>query len=164
MALVFIFLLPISKFSILHQVSDRVVFFQVSAGNGSKKDNKKDCNSTQETERFVFIWSDLSCWNFNPESLSNLSPFCCGLSASATAVSSSDLRQGPFGEEDRKPSVQVAKEACTPIQSIPVTNSKKNHQTAKKIASLVRNPSALRPKSQLQSSQSKKTKPPCLKR
>jgi targeting protein for Xklp2 len=69
-----------------------------------------------------------------------------------------------------KSSVHVATEACTPKPAMTtsqkgdrVTDSKK-HQTAKKIASLVRNPSALKPKSQLQSSQAKSIKPSSVKR
>ncbi|XP_048327650.2 protein TPX2 [Ziziphus jujuba] len=64
---------------------------------------------------------------------------------------------------------QTAKEACTPIslmtskKETSVTDSKK-HQTAKKIASMVRNPSALKPKSHLHSSQAKKINPSSVKR
>ncbi|XP_062150898.1 protein TPX2 [Alnus glutinosa] len=58
---------------------------------------------------------------------------------------------------------------CTPKPTMTsqkggrVTDSKK-HQTAKKIASLVRNPSALKPRSQLPSSQVKSIKPSSVKR
>lgn len=68
-----------------------------------------------------------------------------------------------------KSSVHVGTEACTPKPTMTsqkggrVTDSKK-HQTAKKIASLVRNPSALKPKSQLHSSQAKSIKPSNVKR
>ncbi|XP_030482220.2 protein TPX2 [Cannabis sativa] len=85
-------------------------------------------------------------------------------SASARIVSSSSgvKNEANSDKENRKPSVQAEKEACTPVPSILGTNSKKQ-QTAKKIASLVRNPTALKPKSQIKSSQSKNPKPSCLK-
>lgn len=47
-------------------------------------------------------------------------------------------------------SIEVGKEACTPNPAIATTSKKQ--QTAKKIAALVKNPSALKTKSQLQSS------------
>ncbi|EXB44629.1 hypothetical protein L484_010320 [Morus notabilis] len=98
----------------------------VSADKGSNEGDKGDSKSTQEKE-----------------------------SASATLVSPSDLtNDANSNKENCKPVVQVAKEAYTPISSIPGTNSKK-HQTAKKIASLIRNPSALKPKT----SHSKSAKP-----
>ncbi|CAN6572928.1 unnamed protein product [Malus baccata var. baccata] len=65
------------------------------------------------------------------------------------------------GKENSKPIIQVEIEACTPKP--PMSYSKK-HQTAKKIASMVRNPSALKQKSHLQSSQTKNIKPNSVKR
>lgn len=62
-------------------------------------------------------------------------------------------------KEKGKASVQVGSEVCTPKSMINsgkgVTDAKKQ-QTAKKIASLIKNPSALKPKNQLQSSQAKR--------
>lgn len=85
---------------------------------------------------------------------------CAYLSASPGRVSPSNVRN----EVPESKSVgQTAKEACTPISLVTskkessVIDSKK-HQTARKIASMVRNPSALKPKSYLQSSQAKKIK------
>ncbi|XP_062105968.1 protein TPX2 isoform X2 [Humulus lupulus] len=106
-----------------------------SADKGSKEDGKGESKSTEKHDR-----------------------------ASATILSSSsDVKnEANSDKENSKPSVQAEKEACTPVPPNPGTNSKK-HQTAKKIASLVRNPSALKPKSQIKSSQSKTPKPSCLK-
>ncbi|KAL9457807.1 hypothetical protein AB3S75_006789 [Citrus x aurantiifolia] len=62
-------------------------------------------------------------------------------------------------KEKGKASAQVGSEVCTPKSMINsgkgVTDAKKQ-QTAKKIASLIKNPSALKPKNQLQSSQAKR--------
>ncbi|KAM6548906.1 hypothetical protein CsatB_020582 [Cannabis sativa] len=106
-----------------------------SVDKGLKEDGKEESKSTEEHD-----------------------------SASARIVSSSsDVKnEANSDKENRKPSVQAEKEACTPVPSILGTNSKKQ-QTAKKIASLVRNPTALKPKSQIKSSQSKNPKPSCLK-
>ena len=71
-------------------------------------------------------------------------------------------------QTDLKKSLKVEKiggtEACTPkplmtSQKANLNDSKK-HQTAKKIASLVKNPSALKSKTHSQLSQAKGTKPP----
>ncbi|KFK42722.1 targeting protein for xklp2 [Arabis alpina] len=61
------------------------------------------------------------------------------------------------------------KEACTPKPPLQLSQGGKSmdlkkQQTARKIASLVRNPSALRPKSQLQSSQAKNSHQKSVKR
>ncbi len=84
-----------------------------------------------------------------------------GRTSSSVKVEASD-------DKLNKSSIQLGNEACTPK---PVTSQKgdqmtdsKKHQTAKKIASLVRNPSALKPKNQLQSSKSKSIKPSSVKR
>ncbi|KAF3444087.1 hypothetical protein FNV43_RR13777 [Rhamnella rubrinervis] len=92
-------------------------------------------------------------------------------SALVGRVSSSNVRNDSNEVTEISKSVcQTAKEACTtPIplmtskKEASVTDSKKN-QTAKKIASLVRNPSALKSKSHLQSSQIKNVKPSSVKR
>ncbi|KAL5573552.1 hypothetical protein UlMin_023149 [Ulmus minor] len=70
-------------------------------------------------------------------------------------------------KENIEPSLQQEKEACTPVplmtkKEVSVTGTKKR-ETAKKIASLVRNPSVLKPKTQLQSSRAKSAKPSSLK-
>ncbi|KAK4255528.1 hypothetical protein QN277_008518 [Acacia crassicarpa] len=62
-------------------------------------------------------------------------------------------------------SIEVAKEACTPNPSIAlqkrvVTTISKKQETAKKIAALVKNPSALKTKAQSQSSEMKTKLPP----
>ncbi|XP_030932519.1 protein TPX2-like isoform X2 [Quercus lobata] len=68
-----------------------------------------------------------------------------------------------------KSSIQLGNEACTPKPTMTsqkgdrMTDSKK-HETAKKIASLVKNPSTLKPKNQLQSSKTKSIKPSSVKR
>ncbi|XP_030546293.1 protein TPX2 isoform X3 [Rhodamnia argentea] len=72
-------------------------------------------------------------------------------------------------KENGKSSVPEGAEVSTPKPVMAsqkgdvVTNSKKC-QTAKKIASLIKNPSSLRPKQNLQSSLAKKSKPECVKR
>ncbi|PON34840.1 TPX [Parasponia andersonii] len=105
----------------------------VSADKVSNEDVKWDCKSTEKDE-----------------------------SALARKVPSSDAKiEANIDKENIKPSVQAEKEACTPVPTIHGTNSKK-HQTAKKIASLVRNSSVLKLKS-IKSSQSKNPKPSCLK-
>lgn len=72
-------------------------------------------------------------------------------------------------KEKGKSSVLEGAEVSTPKPAMAtqkrdvVTNSKKC-QTAKKIASLIKNPSTLRPKQNVQSSQAKKSKPESVKR
>lgn len=72
-------------------------------------------------------------------------------------------------KENSKSSVPEGAEISTPKPVMAsqkedaVTDSKKC-QTAKKIASLIKNPSVLRPKQNLQSSQAKKSKPESVKR
>ncbi|KAJ4729772.1 protein TPX2 [Melia azedarach] len=72
---------------------------------------------------------------------------------------SSSVNIKPAADNEKiKSSVQVVTELCTPK---PLMNSGKGvadskKQTAKKIASLIKNPSALKPKNQLQSSQAKR--------
>lgn len=73
-------------------------------------------------------------------------------------------------KENSNSSVQVGAGACTPKP--PMNYSKKGdllsdskkHQTAKKISSMVRNPSGLREKTHLQHSQTKNVKPSNVKR
>lgn len=95
---------------------------------------------------------------------------CAEHSALVGKVASSKSRNASNEvTETFKSSGQTEKEACTPIPLVTskkeasVTDSKK-HQTAKKIASLVRNPSALKSKGRLQSSQVKNVKPSSAKR
>ncbi|KAL3509324.1 hypothetical protein ACH5RR_028725 [Cinchona calisaya] len=86
-------------------------------------------------------------------------------------VTTNELKEEPSTslispELDEKAScIPVGTEVCTPA---PTTNSGRNkslqtdskkHQTAKKIASMLRNPSALKPKHQSQQSQAKSIKP-----
>lgn len=140
---------------------------QVSADKGPNEDDKGDCNSTEKHERFGVIHNkcvESVLLVFEILNQFFVCVFPAYLSKTDRRVSSSDAKnEANRDKEISKPCVQAEKEASTPIPSIPGTNSKK-HQTAKKIASLVRNPSALKPKSQLKSSQSKNPKPSCLKR
>lgn len=77
--------------------------------------------------------------------------------------------EGSDDKSNSKSSVNVGTEACTPKPTMTsrkgdqMTDSKK-HQTAKKIASLVRNPSALKPRNQSQLSHAKSIKPSSVKR
>ncbi|GMY10150.1 protein TPX2-like isoform X3 [Fagus crenata] len=110
----------------------------VSADKGTGEDDKGENACTQENRRVS-----------------------AGRTSSSVKVEASD-------DKLIKSSIQLGNEACTPK---PVTSQKgdqmtdsKKHQTAKKIASLVRNPSALKPKNQLQSSKSKSIKPSSVKR
>ncbi|GMN53839.1 hypothetical protein TIFTF001_022969 [Ficus carica] len=109
-------------------------------------------------ENFVLVSSNKGS---NEEDNGDSKSFQEQESASARLVSSSDDTN--INKENCKPLAQAAKEACTPVPSVPGTNFKKL-QMAEKIACLVRNPSALKTKSRLKSSHSKNTKPsPCLK-
>ncbi|KAI6696852.1 hypothetical protein NL676_016971 [Syzygium grande] len=72
-------------------------------------------------------------------------------------------------EENSKSSVLEGSEVSTPkpvmaSQKGDAVTDSKNCQTAKKIASLIKNPSTLRPKQNLQSSPAKKSKPECVTR
>ncbi|XP_041006375.1 protein TPX2 isoform X2 [Juglans microcarpa x Juglans regia] len=88
---------------------------------------------------------------------------CAGRAPASVKIEASD------DKSNCKSSVNVGTEACTPKPTMTsrkgdlMTDSKK-HQTAKKIASLVRNPSALKPRNQLQSSHAKSIKPSSVKR
>lgn len=57
-----------------------------------------------------------------------------------------------------KSSIQVGAEFCTPKPLMPSQKGadSKKQQTAKKIASIIKNPSALKPKNQLKSAQAKR--------
>lgn len=96
--------------------------------------------------------------------------FFCDFRVSAGRTSSNVKIEVSGDKLNSKSNVHVGTEACcTPKPTMMsqkggrVTDSKK-HQTAKKIASLVRNPSALKPRSQLPSSQVKSIKPSSVKR
>lgn len=72
-------------------------------------------------------------------------------------------------KENSKSSVLEGAEVSTPkpvmaSQKGDVVTDSKKCQTAKKIASLIKNPSKLRPKQNLQSSQAQKSKPESVKR
>ncbi|KAI6697328.1 hypothetical protein NL676_017447 [Syzygium grande] len=72
-------------------------------------------------------------------------------------------------KENSKSSVLEGAEVCTPkplmaSQKGDVVTDSRKCQTAKKIASLIKNPSKLRPKQNLQSSQAQKSKPESVKR
>ncbi|KAG6661527.1 protein TPX2 [Carya illinoinensis] len=88
---------------------------------------------------------------------------CAGRAPASVKIEASD------DKSNSKSTVNVGTEACTPKPTMTsrkgdlMTDSKK-HQTAKKIASLVRNPSALKPRNQLQSSHAKSIKPSSVKR
>jgi hypothetical protein len=97
--------------------------------------------------------------------------FFCDFRVSAGRTSSSvKIVEVSDDKLNSKSNFHVGTDACcTPKPTMTsqkggrVTDSKK-HQTAKKIASLVRNPSALKPRSQLPSSQVKSIKPSSVKR
>lgn len=67
---------------------------------------------------------------------------------------------------------QVQNDACTPIPTLSTYKGEqrtkgatsKKHETARKIASMVKNPSALKARSQMQLSQAKNVKSNCVKR
>ncbi|XP_031255372.1 protein TPX2 isoform X1 [Pistacia vera] len=75
-------------------------------------------------------------------------------------TASSTLNMEPAGDEEKsKSSVQVGAEFCTPKPLIPSQKGaidSKKQQTAKKIASIIKNPSSLKPKNQLKSAQAKR--------
>lgn len=82
---------------------------------------------------------------------------------------SSSVKVEASDDKLNKSSIQLGNEACTPKPTMTsqkgdrMTDSKK-HETAKKIASLVKNPSTVKPKNQLQSSKTKSIKPSSVKR
>ncbi|KAJ0052364.1 hypothetical protein Pint_02297 [Pistacia integerrima] len=75
-------------------------------------------------------------------------------------TASSTVNMEPAGDEEKsKSSVQVGAEFCTPKPLIPSQKGaidSKKQQTAKKLASIIKNPSSLKPKNQLKSLQAKR--------
>lgn len=94
---------------------------------------------------------------------------CCNTLSSSCAFNS-NLGDASTEQRENKENIPPTnKEACTPKPPLQLSQGGKSmdlkkQQTARKIASLVRNPSALRPKSQSQSSQAKNSHHKSVKR
>ncbi|KAM1717965.1 hypothetical protein ACFX11_025736 [Malus domestica] len=141
-----------------------------TSGNGSVLDTKSSIKKTdltngKETSKPIIQVETVACTPRHDDKCISGNGSVLG---AVSSIKKTDLTKG---KENSKPIIQDEKEACTPKP--PMSYSKKGgglashskkHQTAKKIASMVRNPSALKQKSHLQSSQTKSIKPNSVKR
>lgn len=139
-------------------VLDRNIFFQASTQNETTR--------TCEDERLVYLFNWLKEAKLSHSLLWLTFPFSCRGTSSNGGIHSKD------NEQKRSGLSKVQNEACTPLPTSSTYKGEqrtkgatsKKHETARKIASMVKNPSTLKARSHLQLSQTKNVKPNSVKR
>lgn len=137
-------------------VFDRIIFFQASTQNETTR--------TCEDERLVYLFNWLKGAKLSHSLLWLTFLLSCRGTSSNGRIQSKD------NEQKRSGLSKVQNEACTPLPTLSTYKDEqrtkgatsKKHETARKIASMVKNPSTLKARSLL--SQTKSVKPNSVKR